>query len=164
MIESARYSAWFQAHVAALQLYARQWLDHAQAEDAVHEAFVALLSQAREPDNARAWLFKVVRRRAIAQARSNWRRQRRQAQAVQSNMFESLADDLIDARAAEAALWQLPIEQREIVVLRIWAGLRFGDIAELTGSNLSTVFDRYGAALTALREKLERSPCPTNPK
>jgi RNA polymerase sigma factor (sigma-70 family) len=165
MLDSAKLSAWFEAHAAALKLYARQWLDAPeQAEDVVHEAFVALISQRNEPDDARAWLFKVVRNLSVSCVRSTGRRRRREGAIARCELFEQRIDDLIDAKTAEAALRQLPIEQRELVVLRIWGQMRFNEIAELTGSSLSTVFDRYRAALAAVREKLERSSCRTNHK
>jgi RNA polymerase sigma-70 factor (ECF subfamily) len=70
---------------------------------------------------------------------------------------------LIDARAAEEALRRMPGEQREIVVLRIWSGLSFAQIAEVTRSSISTVHDRYAAALKQIRRELE-TPCPTRTK
>src|SRR3954452_19584047 len=84
MIDSAKFSAWFAAHAAAMTLYARQWVrDASAAEDVVHDAFVAVLAQSskpawREPDNVRAWLFAIVRHRAMTEARSAWRRRRRE--------------------------------------------------------------------------------------
>jgi RNA polymerase sigma factor (sigma-70 family) len=158
MLDSAKLTRFFELHAAALKLYARQWLGSPeQAEDAVHEAFVALMSQKSEPTDAAAWLFKVVRNLAISQARSSGRRKRREIAAMRGEMFQQRIDDLIDAKAAEQALRELPLEERELVVLRIWGGFGFAKIAELSGSNVSTVFDRYRAALKQIREKLETS-------
>jgi len=50
----------------------------------------------------------------------------------------------------------LPMEQREIVIPRIWGGLTFDEIAALTGDSRTTVHRRYGEALETLREKLSR--------
>src|SRR5947199_5633999 len=50
-------------HAAALELYARQWCD--TPEDIVQEAFLKLAGQRQVPDNPAAWLFRVVRNRAI---------------------------------------------------------------------------------------------------
>ena len=65
---------------------------------------------------------------------------------------------LLDAKVAEQALEHLRSEHREVVVLRIWNDLRFVDIAEILGLNVSTVHDRYNAALKQLRVALEK-PC-----
>jgi RNA polymerase sigma-70 factor (ECF subfamily) len=162
MIDPGRLKASFEQHAAALRLYARQWLAQPQqAEDVVHEAFVALMTQPAWPDNPRAWLFRVVRNLSITAARSHSARTRHERSAGRSELFEQKVEDRIDARAAETALATLPIEQREIVVLRIWGQLTFAEIADLTGSPISTVFDDYRGALEAVREKLE-SQCKTN--
>jgi RNA polymerase sigma factor (sigma-70 family) len=147
----------------ALVLYARQWLpDVASAEDAVQEAMTALLAQARPPDDPVAWMFRAVRNAAIDQARatSGRRRRERAVAGVRREWFEPGIDALLDAQAAERAMRQLPADSREIVVLRIWSGLGFAQIARVTGLGVSTVHGRYVAALDQLRHALEK-PCPT---
>ena len=51
-------------HAAALELYARQLCD--VPEDVVQEALIELAGQPRLPDNAAAWLYRVVRNKALA--------------------------------------------------------------------------------------------------
>src|SRR5688500_2445704 len=115
MMDPARLAEAFEAHGAALALYARQWLDPAAAEDVVQEVFVRLMNQPREPANLAAWLFRCVRNGAIAFARSGARRRRREALAATPSAawFEPRGDDRIDAAAAQAALAGLPPAQRE---------------------------------------------------
>ena len=48
----------------------------------------------------------------------------------------------------------LPQEHREVVMLRIWAGLGWPQIAEATGENAKTLESRYRAALETLKSKL----------
>jgi RNA polymerase sigma-70 factor (ECF subfamily) len=57
-------------------------------------------------------------------------------------------------------LRRLSAELREVVVLRIWGDLAFAEIAEIMHLGVSTVHDRYKAALGQLRRVLEQS-CPT---
>ena len=153
------------ARAAGLTLYARQFLDdRASAEDVVQEALAALLSHRPPPDDPVAWMFRAVRNAAIDEARSASRRRRREQAVAESRRewFEPPRPDaLIDARAAEAALADLPPASREIVVLRIWSDLGFAQIAGVMGMSLSTVHDRYVAALRQMRTKLEK-PCETN--
>src|SRR5689334_3671709 len=132
MIDSRLIVWWFEAHAAALVLYARQWLDAADAEDAVHDVFVRLIAQDRLPDDPPAWLFRSVRNAAIDRSRSFFRRRRRETSVVQARpeWFEQRVEDLIDARRAEEILATLPHDQREVVVLRIWAQLGFAQIAD----------------------------------
>jgi RNA polymerase sigma-70 factor (ECF subfamily) len=147
----------------ALMLYARQWLDDtASAEDVVQEALTSLLTQRPPPHDPIAWMFRAVRNAAIDQARSASRRRRREQVVAESRRewFEPRADALIDAQTAEAALADLPPASREIVVLRIWSDLGFAQIADVMQMSLSTVHDRYVAALRQMRSALEK-PCPT---
>ncbi len=52
MTDPAKLATWFEAHAAAMVLYARQWLaDRGRAEDVVQEAFVRLAGQAGDPPN-----------------------------------------------------------------------------------------------------------------
>jgi len=56
------------------------------------------------------------------------------------------------------ALSELPVEQRQIVVLRIWGELTFEQIAESLDTARSTVFSRYEAAMRRLRERFSETP------
>jgi len=109
------------------------------------------------PRNPLGWLYKVVRNGAISASRSERRRARRQAAVAHRGepSFTPASGDGIDSAEAAEALEQLPIEQRETIVARIWGGLSLKDIAELTGTSTSTVHRRYRAGLEALREQLE---------
>jgi RNA polymerase sigma-70 factor (ECF subfamily) len=145
-----------------LTLYARQWVDDAaSAEDVVQEALTSLLARHPSPADPIAWMFRAVRNAAIDQARSSFSRRRRERTVAQSRRewFEPGGDALIDAASAKAALADLPPASREIVVLRIWSDLRFAQIADVMQMSLSTVHDRYVAALRQMRSALEKQPC-----
>lgn len=146
----------------ALVLYARQWLDGASAEDAVQNAILALLAQRQPPRNAKAWMYRAVRNAAIDAARAAARRRRREKSVAEArrDWFDPQCEALLDARSAEQSLRRLRPELREVVLLRIWGDLGFAEIAEVMQLGVSTVHDRYRAALRELRAALER-PCPT---
>jgi len=145
---------------AGLVLYARQWLDAASAEDVVQEALAALLMERREPDNPIAWMYRAVHNSAIDYARSASRRRRREQNVamMRREWFESTADSALDAQVAEAALRRLPVEHRQVVVLRIWGELGFAQIAEIVQLSVPTVHERYVSALAQMRSALEK-PC-----
>jgi RNA polymerase sigma-70 factor (ECF subfamily) len=146
-------------HLPALALYASQWMSRAAAEDVVQEALTRLLAQSTPPMETIRWMYTVVRNLAIDQARSQSRRRHREQQVARRRCewFEPGHDTLLDARAAEQALSTLPAELREIVVLRIWGGLGFRQIGEITGGSIPTTHHRYTAALRQLRAELEKS-------
>jgi RNA polymerase sigma-70 factor (ECF subfamily) len=149
------------AHGRALVLYARQWCR--SPDDVVQEAFVELIRQADVPEQPLAWLYRVVRNRAISAARSAGRRTRRETAVAGCEEPWFTADDSppLDPEMAVRLLEELPIDQRETIVARLWGGLGFEQIAELTGTSVSTAHRRYHAGLAALRERLN-SPCAKN--
>jgi RNA polymerase sigma factor (sigma-70 family) len=150
---------------AGLALYARQFLEggdaSAAAEDVVQEALTALMSERRAPEDPVAWMFRAVRNAAIDYGRSAGRRRRREREVAEARgeWFEPAVDAPIDAVAAEGALRVLPAEARQIVVLRIWGEQGFAAIARIMGLGVSTVHERYTAALQQMRAALERRPC-----
>ena len=147
---------WFDAFGDTMVLYARGWVDAARAEDAVQDVFLRVMNRRRAPENPKAWLFRSVRNAAINEARSQKRRRKREQKqaAGRRAWFESRVENLIDAQAAQDALAALPTEQREIIVLRIWAGMTLQEAAETVNRPISTVHSRYGAGIKAMRERM----------
>ena len=153
-------------HGAALVLYARSCCagngsgDHLP-EDLVQEALVALWRQADLPERPVAWLYRVVRNRAIDARRAKRRRHDHESRAathVQEAWFASPVESGLLAEEVSAALEELPPEQRETIVARLWSDLTFEEIAELTETSTSTAHRRYVEGLANLRERMN-SPC-----
>jgi RNA polymerase sigma-70 factor (ECF subfamily) len=142
-------------HAAALGLYARQWCS--APDDVVQTAFLKLARQATPPDNVLPWLYRVVRNGAIDAARAARRRQKYEARAAERNPDWFLPPDDptgLDARAAAAALAELPVEVREVMVAHLWGGLTFEQIADAVGGSATTAYRRYAAGLDLLRDRL----------
>ena len=139
-------------HSAALVLYAQQWCD--VPEDVVQEAFIQLMRQRPSPRNVIGWLYRVVRNGAVSQSRSQCRRSRHEAAAGAERQawFKSTEKDALDVSSAVAALESLPIDEREVIVLRLWSGMSFEEIGELIGKSTSTAHRWYETGLAALRE------------
>ncbi len=147
----------------ALRLYAAQIVSPDIADDLIHDLLVKLLVKPPAMENFRSYLFSSVRNDAISAMRSKSRRLARDRSVAPSEFFESRIDDLIDAAAARQALESLPPSDREIVVLRIYAQMRFAEIAQVLGCAVSTAHDRYRDALAKLRNKLEKSDVKRTP-
>lgn len=158
-IDAKQLSGWFDQCAAELVLYARGWLEAALAEDVVQEAFIKLMAQRRVPDSVQAWLFRVVRNGSISCLRRQKRRQAysERLSVVQPSWFDFCPEDLIDARTAQRAMESLQIEQREVVILRIWGQMSFKEIGQVVGKPISTVHSRYEAGLAAIRKRMEMS-------
>ncbi|MCL2349112.1 MAG: sigma-70 family RNA polymerase sigma factor [Planctomycetaceae bacterium] len=145
------------AHFASLVLFARQW-DGTSAEDIVQNAFLKLLKHSTkkgQPEQVLPWLFQVVRNEAVSRYRKNARREKHEQQyaAERSQWFDSDDGKTLESAELVAVLKTLPLEQREIVVMRIWGGLSFDEIAKLTGDSRTTVFRKYNDTLDELRKK-----------
>lgn len=151
---------------ASLELFAAQWT--VSPEDCVQEAFMELARQATEPENCVAWLFQAVRRRAFNANRSRRRRTSHEQNAAKSwakHIEDPSAELTVDDERKKLmkVLGQLPPESRELIVLRIWSGLTWSEIAKLTESSSSSAQRQYVNALEKMKLLLE-APCLTNPE
>ncbi len=142
-----------QRHAGALELFAAQWTQ--SAADVVQEAFIDLIESDQPPDNIPAWLFQAVRNRAINCLRTETRRRKRErARAEQSTTwFEASPDNALDAQEVSRAVDELSDAEREVVVARIWGGLKFGEIAEITGTSIATAHRRYESGIESLKKR-----------
>jgi RNA polymerase sigma factor (sigma-70 family) len=142
----------YRRHAPALRLFARQW--PGGGEDLIHDAFVALARQATPPERVLPWLYRVVRNAALATRRADARRHQRETAAGVPEAWFGRADDRIDAQGAARLLAELPLDEREVVVARVWGGLTFEEIARLVGCSLATAHRRYQAGLSELHRRL----------
>jgi RNA polymerase sigma-70 factor (ECF subfamily) len=146
-------TALIDAHAGPLVLYARQWCG--APEDVVQDAFLKLVRQRRPPEDAVAWLYRVVRNGALDAAKLARRRHQRESAAARSVRWFVEADvDGLDAETAVAALERLAPDEREVIVARHWGGLSFEQIADVVGCSASTAFRRYTAGVEDLRVQL----------
>jgi RNA polymerase sigma-70 factor, ECF subfamily len=128
----------------------------ADAEDAVQEVFVGL-ARARASlasvNNLRAYLFTALRHAAAkAAARRAADRHEPLRDALTAPQPRTLAVGL--AARLERALAALPAERREVLALKVDAGLTFGEIAAVLGVCPNTAASRYRYALAELRDAL----------
>lgn len=150
--------------------------DRDQAEDVVHDAFVAVWRKIDRYDGARgslrSWLLTVVRNRAIDRIRTN-----RPSIDVGDADAQSLlrsgpnptweeAVRRLSAADVRAALEALPEEQRTAIELAYFGGHTYREIATITGVPQGTANGRLRLALGKLREALtgtDAAPFPVGP-
>ena len=138
-----------------------------EAEDVVHEAFVAVWRKIdrfdAERGALRAWLMTVVRNRAIDRVRA--RRPRMDLDdADERSLLRTGPNPTWEAALArasasdiQAALATLPDEQRQAVELAYFEGYTYREVADLTGVPPGTANGRLRLALAKLREALQGS-------
>src|SRR5262245_46829829 len=138
-----------------------------EARDACQDAFVNAyrnLSKFKKESKFSSWLFKIAINRCntLLRKRQRWR-----------TFFEptgdmEYADVVLDERNAEQmvereqiygrirkAVSQLPPEQRAVLLLKTYEGLKFNEISEMLSCPVSTVKSRMYYALDGLRKALK---------
>ena len=132
----------------------------AEAEDAVQDLFVELArgrARLAAVADLEAYVFTMLRN-AVRRRGRRAALDRRAVLAIAagreaSGAFAEPAAELPDDALA-AAVAALPDAQREVVALKIDAGLTFAEIAAVTGTSLNTAASRYRYALEKLRTAL----------
>jgi len=144
----------YHEHGPTLLVYASLFVaDRAIAEDLLHQVFAKLLEGATSiPDVPAAYLYRAVRNAALNARRNGFRETVLDAA---NSCFVHRGGDTEAALALQVALAELPDDQREAVVMRIWSGMTLEEVAAATGVSLNTVASRYRYALQKLREKLK---------
>jgi RNA polymerase sigma factor (sigma-70 family) len=153
------------------QFIRRRVEDEGDAEDILQEVFYELTEAYRltKPiEQAGAWLYRVARNRIV----DRFRKKKPEAfgnaaeSAEETLRFEDLLpspDAGPDAEYArrvlleelDAALEELPREQREVFVAHEMEGRSFKDLAEETGVSVNTVLSRKRYAILHLRRRLK---------
>lgn len=144
--------------------------DPTEAQDIVHDTFVALWEKAgtfeSNRGNAFAWAVTLVRNRAIDRVRMRRRRADLISASAPSdlgyeeNTSGATADDQAalgdQASAVRAAVSTLPPDQKRALELAFFSGLTQQQIAEKLSEPLGTVKARIRRALLKLRDSLAR--------
>jgi|SRR5579862_5458840 len=164
--KTQKYNAVVMPHLNAAYNLAR-WLMHddRDAEDVVQEACLRafkFLDGFRNGDG-RAWLLAIVRNTCYT-----WLQQNR-AHELNTVSFseeihsencapeksESAIHQHIDNQMLRLALERLPVEYREVIVLRELEGLSYKEIADLANIAMGTVMSRLARGRKRLQEQLQ---------
>jgi RNA polymerase sigma-70 factor (ECF subfamily) len=141
--------------------------DPAEAEDLVQETYVRALKaiqNLRPESNLKGWLFTILRNTW----RNRVRQQRAMPKVVELDRDESTGDLAIETAQDPLALYvsktesqqvrdaiqQLPVEFREVIILREYDELSYDEIASLLACPAGTVMSRLARARARLRELL----------
>jgi RNA polymerase sigma-70 factor (ECF subfamily) len=144
----------YDAKAAELILYGRALgLSHGEAEDVVQETFLALLQIPHAPAKAEHYCVRSYRNRALNYRRSMWRRLTREWESAR--WFEKQPDESPEERAAMRCLAELPVDQREVIVLKVWHDCTFEEIGGLLEISPNTAAGRYRYGLAKMKSKLE---------
>jgi RNA polymerase sigma-70 factor, ECF subfamily len=155
-------------HLDGLYSYAMVLTQNrAEAEDLVQETFIRAMQamqKLRADSNIKGWLFTILKNIWFNQLR----KRRNGPQMIEIDVGDGVAnnimepspnsDDLyvrkLEAEQVRAAIQELPVEFREIIVLREYEDLSYREIASILHCPLGTVMSRLGRARAKLRTPL----------
>jgi RNA polymerase sigma factor (sigma-70 family) len=158
--DRAGFEAFYAGHLPrVVRACALVLLDRAEAEDVAAEAFARLWShwgQIHGEDHAGGYVFKTAMRLCS-------KRRHLAAREVVGDVpeREGGTEDPTDRGAVLEALRELPLRQRQSVVLRDWAGFETSEVSRILGTKESTVRVHLARGRAALRQILsveEREP------
>ena len=157
-----------------LLAFIRRWIeDAAEAEDILQESLYELVLAHRmmQPvEQAGAWLARVARNRIIDRFRRKGARSRAPSRAEEDDAGAGLTELLPAADGGpeaavmraillaeiEAALAELPPEQRTVFVAQELEGIGFRELAQRSGVSINTLLARKRYAVRFLRARLRK--------
>jgi RNA polymerase sigma-70 factor (ECF subfamily) len=141
--------------------------NHAEAEDLVQETYIRAMQamgRLRAGSNMKGWLFTILRNIWFNQLRK-WRNG---PQLVEIEVGGDIANSIVEpskdshdlyvskmeTEQVRAAIQELPVEFREIILLREYEDLSYLEIASVLDCPVGTVMSRLGRARAKLRALL----------
>jgi RNA polymerase sigma-70 factor (ECF subfamily) len=151
---SDRCEKLYAAKAAELIIYGRALgLSHSEAEDVLQETFLAMMQKPQLLLQPEHYCMRSFRNRALNYRRSLWRRLTRELES--HRWFEKSPSESPAERAAMRCLAALPLEQREVIVLKIWHRYTFEEIGEFLDISPNTASGRYRYGLQKIKLQLE---------
>jgi RNA polymerase sigma-70 factor (ECF subfamily) len=139
--------------------------NHAEAEDLVQETYlraIQAMGRLRAGSNMKGWLFTILRNVWFNQLRK-WRNgppmigiELGDGVADSSKDSHSLYVSKVEAEQVRAAIQELSLDFREIILLREYEELSYQEIASILDCPVGTVMSRLGRARAKLRTLLTR--------
>lgn len=125
------------------------------AEDALHNAFAGVLHRGRIPRELRPYIFRCVRNAVLDLRRASERQTRLQPLFEQDSLIDNPPSGLHPHEAEELLKAVLTPDEHETIVLKIYAGLTFREIAETRGISVDTIASWYRRGLARIKSRLE---------
>jgi RNA polymerase sigma-70 factor (ECF subfamily) len=134
------------AHGEELFGYVLSWVRvKTDAEDVLQDVFLRLaqaLAKGTIINNLRSYVYSIGRNEAL---RSIEKKKRIPVPSMElDSILVSAPQDLIDEEVTVSkSLMELPEEQREVIVLKLFQNFTFEEIGKITGVTLKTAASRY---------------------
>jgi RNA polymerase sigma-70 factor (ECF subfamily) len=129
-------------------------------DDVLQQAYLKAFLQRstfRGDSSVATWLHRIVYTTALDHLRTADRRDRRdrlQLRSAGTDLVRDTSDDVVDRMALEAALDELPVDQRAVLVLVDAQGMSYDDAAAVLDVAPGTIASRLSRARSAVRARL----------
>lgn len=152
-LQAEELQSLYQQHGPGLLLYACSLLGRKHAaEDVLQQVFMKLLEQNTIPEEPKPYLFRAVHNVALNLIRT----ESKQVELADIEPWFEAPDQDHTARVAlTTELMRIPQEQRQVLVLHLWGGLSFEEIASMLAISANTAASRYRYALEKLRAAMQ---------
>ncbi len=132
------------------------------AEDTVHDVFVSFINSAekfRLTGSLKGYFATCVANNARNKNKARHRHQSvslDRAEPISSDSSGSELDAVFgeESRLLSRSLGRLAYQQREVIILHLYSGMKFKAIAESQGESINTIQGRYRYGLDKLRSML----------
>lgn len=145
--------------------------NYTEAEDLVQETYVRAIpamGRLRVDSNTKGWLCTILRNIWLNQLRK-WRNGPQMVEIdAQNGVANSVVDpsknsydvyvNKLETNKVRAAIQELPVEFREIILLREYEDLSYQEIASVLNRPVGTVMSRLARARKTLRTLLSETP------
>lgn len=124
------------------------------AEDVLQDCCISVYQSAhlyRSNGKPMAWIFTITRNLCLGKLRSKSRFSDRPEEDWEPYLKANERISMEDKVVLEHCLRDLQEDEREILLLHIFSGMKHREIAELTDRPLSTVLSKYHRALKKMR-------------
>ncbi|MBN2716769.1 MAG: RNA polymerase sigma factor [Deltaproteobacteria bacterium] len=172
--DAAAFEALFNRYKAPIFVFlVRQCGNRDIAADLTQDVFTKLLNRAdtfRHQSRFSTWIYTIARNTAMDHVRKAKHRNHASLDAASSDDGPALIEKVSDdgptpergskagelQKALATAIDKLPVDQREVFILREYHGMPFAEIAEVVDAKIGTVKSRMRYALEALRLELHQ--------
>lgn len=133
--------------------------DRDDCDDLLQETWIRALGNLERFDPEKrfsTWLFQIALNLCRDLARSDRVRSRfqRRVRGIQHGTQDMTVEGKLDAMRAMQAIETLPLQQKEVLLLRYYHGFPEGEVAEMLGCPRGTVKSRLHQAVRTVRVKL----------
>jgi len=153
------FAALYQQYKKSIYRFCCKFLDDSvAAEDVTQETFLAAFEhhrELREPQNFRAYLFTIARRRCLNHLRQHGREEKLGDMYVDAEAIDKRFEQATEAEQVQRSIAGLPPDYREVILLREYEDLSYSEIAGVLSCSEAAVKARLFKARRQLYAALK---------